>query len=415
VTDPNDEILAGVASDGDVETVTAELVVADAELAAVDRWRRPRHDRSAVHEERPLSAAAQRLVMEGIPPKTRETYNRAWGYYRNWGAEKFGEERVEEELLPSLESTMIEYITGLERLPVHNRCENGRQADGAVCTGHRPAPSTLWVWYSAVRMAHSIADPPYPWYGGKRLALAMNHYCEEMADKLGWQPKAAPRCWPEHLTAMVDLLDLDDEAAVQDRAQLLVGWYTGARASDLATYRIADVAFTPLGVDLTLRNSKTNKRVGRKVERRVLRPAFNADGTPSRYCAVVALDAWVNGVLRNKYRITQGALFRPYTKPSKSGSRCLLRGPRDELGFKMAGVSISDRVKSLAVAAGVPDAQWFSQHSLRRGRATHLRMLKVDQLAIARSLGWKNLPPATYMDEADAFDVTAPANVGLLV
>lgn len=392
------------------DAVDAELVPVGEDLDALARWRRPVRA-SDPHAERPLSAGAQRLVAAGIPTRTRETYARAWAHYWAWGVDRFSEDRVEEELLPSRESTLIEYLHGLEGLPVHVRCQSGRQADGTRCGGHRPAPSTMWVWYSAVRMVHGIADPPFPWYGAKRLALAMKAYSEEMALELGWEPNQAPRAWPQHIMAMVDSLDLADEAAIRDRAQMLVGWYTGGRASDLATYRISDVTFTPLGVDLTLRGSKTNKAVGRKVERRVLRP----DDANPKYCAVGALDAWVNGVLRTKHQITQGALFRPYTKPGLvSGRRTLLRGSRDDIGFKMAGVSISDIVKQAAIRAGVPDGEYFSQHSLRRGRASHLRSLKVDQLAIARALGWKGLPPAVYMEEADAFDDEAPANVGLL-
>jgi integrase len=386
------------------DVVNAELVVADDDLAALARWRRP-----APGQDRKLSAGAQRLVNAGIPDTTRNTYKRAWDHYSDWAAEYFGE-RYEEELLPSLQSTMIEYLHSWERLPVHNRCAGGRQANGDPCTGHRPAPSTMWIWYSSARMAHSLTDPPTAWFGGKQLALAMKAYSEKMATELGWEPNSAPRAWPENVMAMVDALDLDDEAHIRDRAILLVGWYTGARASDLATYRIGDVAFTPQGVYLTLRQSKTNKAVGKKVERRAIRPASNP-----AYDAVGALDAYINGVLRGRHNITQGALLRPYTRPGpKNGKRTLLRGHRDELGYRMAGVSISDIVKECAIRAGVPNAEYFTEHSLRRGRASHLRTLKVDSLAIGRALGWAGLPPTTYMEEAEAFDDDAPAAIGQL-
>lgn len=395
-------------NDDDLLTVDAELVPAgvDEDLAALERWRRPQA-RSYSGGDRPLSAGAQRLVSAGIPASTRDTYNRAWGHYWDYGVERFGFDRVEAELLPSRESTMIEYLHRLEGLPVHNRCAGGRQADGEPCLGHRPAPPSVWIWYSAVRLAHSIADPPWPWHGGKRLALAMKTYCEEMPLKLGWQPNAAPRAWPEHVMAMVDALDLEDLAHLRDRAQVLVGWYTGGRASDLATYRIADIEFVPDGAVLTLRGSKTNQAVGRVVERRYLRFATNP-----RYCAVRALTAWIAAL--RALGITQGALFRPFTKPSPTGKRVLLRGARDGLGYRMSSVSISDIVGQAAVRAGVPGGEHFTQHSFRRGRASHLRALGVDELGIARALGWKGRPPATYMEEAAAFDPAAPAAIGLL-
>lgn len=386
------------------DVVDAELVVADDDLTALSRYRRPEPRR-----ERPLSAGAQRLVTAGIPSSTRDTYRRAWGHYTDWGIDRFGD-RYEEELLPSSQHTMIEYLHSWERLPVHNRCNNGVQANGERCTGHRPAPATMWIWYSAARLAHELYDPPLAWYGGKKLSLAMKTYAEEMTLLLGWKPNTAPRAWPEHVTAMIDALDLEDEAHIRDRAQILVGWRTGARASDLATYRITDAERTPLGYDMMLRGSKTNKAVGKQIERRVIRPGPNP-----AYDAVAALDAWINGVLRGKHGITQGALFRPYTRPGqKNGRRTLLRAHRDDLGFKMAGVSISDIVKEAAIRAGVPNAEYFTQHSLRRGRASHLRALKVDSLAIGRALGWAGLPPKTYMEEAEAFDDDAPAAIGQL-
>ena len=80
----------------------------------------------------------------------------------------------------------------------------------------------------------------------------------------------------------------------------------------------------------------------------------------------------------------------------------------------MAGVSISDVVKESAIRAGVPDAEYFTEHSLRRGRATRLRELKFDSLTIGRALGWAGVPPKTYMEEAEMFDDEAPANAGFL-
>jgi integrase len=355
-------------------------------------------------DERPLSDGARALVMSGIPTSTLETYRRTWRPYDAWCEANGLSAR------PSAESTMIEYLRTWEYLPVHNRCHGGRQSSGDPCTGHRPAPSSMWIWYSSVRFYHSMATPTFAWFGGKKLALAMKGYRETMVNELGWTPNKAPRAWPEHVMAIVDAFDLDDPADVRDRALVLTGWYTGARASDLATYRIGDVAFTPRGVDLTLRASKTNRAVGKVTERRVLRP----DSESPRYCGVTAMQAWV-AMLRAEYGVTQGALFRPFSKPGqKTGVRALLRGHRDDISYKMSGVSISDAVRDGAIRAGVPDAEYFTEHSLRRGRASHLRTLKVDSLSIGRALGWAGLPPKEYLEEAEAFDDEAPANIGLL-
>jgi integrase len=211
--------------------------------------------------------------------------------------------------------------------------------------------------------------------------------------------------------AMVDAIDLDDPKGIRDRALILTNWDTAARASDLATYRISDVVFTPKGIDLSLRASKTNKAVGRVVERRFVRPNVSAP----QYCGVTALDAWVR-LLRTKFGISDGALFRPFAKPGKvNGRGDLLRGARDDLAYRMASTSVSDVIKYWAVAAGVPDGEYFTCHSLRRGRASHLRDLRVDSLAIARAFGW--VPGGAineYLEEADGFSDDAPSNLGLL-
>lgn len=357
-------------------------------------------------DEKPLSAGARELVAGGMPEKTRDTYRNAWNPYSLWC------KACRLQTLPSAESTMIEYLEHWRSLPVHNRCAGGRQQDGSPCRGHRPAPATMWIWYSAVRMAHELNNPPWAWYGGKRLALAMKSYSEEMTLKLGWVPNKAPRAWPEHVMAMVDALDLNDPKDLRDRAVLLTNWYTGGRASDLATYRITDVAFTPKGADLRLVDSKTNKAVGKVVERRAIQPV--PGGSP--YDGVVALREWIEWL--RAAGITQGALFRPFAKPSAAtgarGVGSLLRGHRDDLGYRMSSTSVSEIVSHWAVEAGVPDGQYMTCHSLRRGRATNLRELGVDQLAIGRALGWKGVPPKEYMEEAEQFAETAPSAVGLL-
>ncbi len=388
------------------DLVPVEGVVVSGRVAHPDAVRASFWDQTdGVHpDERPLSAGARELVLGGIPEKTRTTYGNAWSPFRDWCR------ACRLQTLPAAESTLIEYIEHWRGLPVHNRCFGGRQADGTKCPGHRPSPSSMWVWYAAVRMAHGLAAPPWPWYGGKRLALAMKSYSEEMVLKLGWKPNKAPRAWPAHVMAMVDALDLDDPMDLRDRAVMLVNWYTGGRASDLATYRITDAVFTPKGLDLQLVDSKTNKRVGKVVERRAIVPA---PGSP--YCGVDAVREWIAWLRR--HGITQGALFRPFSKPSAvTGIRgALLRGHRDDLGYRMSSTSISEIIRDRAVAAGVPDGEHMTSHSFRRGRATDLREKKVDSLAIGRALGWKGLPPAEYMEEAEQFDDAAPAAIGLLM
>lgn len=364
-----------------------------------------RHSPASAPDERPLTASAMGLVMKGIPAKTQETYENQWNRFSAWC------EVQQLAARPAAQSTMIQYLDEWRPLPVHNRCAGGRQEDGTPCTGHRPSPSTMWAWYSAVRFYHSMPEPPFAWYGGKRLAIAMKGYAKELTEDLGWTPNRAPRAYPEHVMAMVDALDLTDPRAVRDRAVILLGWYTAARASDVGTYRIADVEITPRDVaKLTLRSSKTNTDVGLKTELRVLHP-----NPLAAYDPVTAVEAWI-AMMRDRWNVRQGALFRPLTKPGpKSGLPALLRGARDATGYRMSSVSISEIITDRAVDAGIPTGEYFTMHSLRRGRASHLRELGYDRLSIARSFGWApNGSINTYMEEAEAESKESPTAGGLL-
>jgi hypothetical protein len=361
--------------------------------------------RPAAVDERPLSLGARRLVVSGIPAKTLSTYENAWNPFTAWCEANGLSAR------PAAQSTMIEYINHWVPLPVHNRCTSGRQANGDPCGGHRPAPSSLWVWYAAVRFYHSMPEPPFPWHGGKRLALAMKGYCEDMVNVYGWEPNKAPRAYPEHIVAMIDALDLDDPLHIRDRSVILTNWFTAARASDLATYRLSDALFNPRGVvELTLRDSKTNKSTGRRVEPRALHPNLEHPA----YCPVEALRAYVE--LLRRLGANQGALYRPWTKIGPNGAPPrLLRGHRDDPAYRMDGSTLSLIIERAAVRAGIPDGQYFTCHSLRRGRASFLHELGLDVADIARPHGWSpHGAVLEYIEEAEAGSPRSPFAMGLL-
>lgn len=336
-----------------------------------------------------LSPEARQLVVGGMNPNTLAAYAWQWYKFRLWC------DKHRRTWAPASQATMIEYLNHWRPLPIHNRCK---------CEHHRPAPTTAWLWYSAVRFYHAVGSPPLPWEIGKQLELAMIKYSTEMVDE-GWVPTRAPRAYDADVTKMVDALDLSTGDGLRDRAIILCGFYTAARASDLATYRITDIDRKPNGVEFQLRNSKTNKKVGKRIEQRRMR--YNT--VNPAYCGVRALDTWT-GYLDKTHGITDGALFRPFDKHHN-----LLRGPQDATGYKMAGTNISRVVKMAAIEAGLPNASSYTEHSLRRGRATQQRELGMDPIEIARAYGW--VPGGSileYLEEAEGWSPTAVGSVGLL-
>lgn len=335
-----------------------------------------------------LSPEARQLVVAGMNRNTLMAYAWQWWKFRQWCDKKH------RTWAPVNQNTMIEYLNLWRPLPIHNRCK---------CQHHRPAPSTMWLWYSAVRFYHAVGSPPLPWDVGKNLELAMTAYAEEMVDG-GWKPSKAPRAYDSDVTRMVDALDLSTGDGLRDRSIILTDFYTAARASDMATYRIGDAERRPFGVELQLRNSKTNKKVGRKIEVRRMR--YNT--VNPAYCGVRALDAYVGWLA--EHGVTEGALYRPFDKHHN-----LLRGPQDRTDYKMAGTNISRAVKMAAFDAGLPNWQLITAHSLRRGRATQQRELGIDPIEIARAYGW--VPGGSiieYLEEAEGWSPTAPGSVGAL-
>jgi integrase len=85
---------------------------------------------------------------------------------------------------------------------------------------------------------------------------------------------------------------------LRDRALLLVGFAAALRRSELVALDVADVAFVPEGLILTLRRSKTDAE-GRGVKIAI------PFGSSERTCPVLTLGAWLKAV-----GIETGAVFR---------------------------------------------------------------------------------------------------------
>jgi integrase len=336
-----------------------------------------------------LPQSARELILRGIPPKTLETYARAWRPFRRWcEAERLT-------FAPVHEHTMIRYVDTWRDRPVHVRCK---------CREHRPAPSSMWVWYAAVRFYHGVGSPPLPWECGENLTRAMLGYADEMVNDYDWRPHRAPRAEDSDVTAMVDALDLSTFKGLRDRAIILTNFYTAARASDLATYRMRDMAVNARGVELTLSASKTNRNPGKKFE---VRRVYNNRHRP-QYDGVQALTTYAAAA--RSLGLGGGALFLPTTKhQGPMVSRAL--DPR----YKMDTTTMTEVIQEAAKRAGLDNWADYTCHSLRRGRATQQRELGVDPIEIARAYGW--VPGGSilvYLEEAEAGAPNAPGMVGML-
>lgn len=321
-----------------------------------------------------LSPDAAERIRSGIPQSTWDTYLRQWQKFSSWC------ERTLRTPLPVTEHVMCEYVQYLSTL------------------SPRPAPSTLWIWYSAVRFVHRMGSPPAPWECGKRLELAIRSYVNEMID-MGWRPKKAPRAFPHYVQQMTDCCDLSTIGGIRDKSIILVGFLTAARASHMRTYRIADVHRQPGGLDFWLPRSKNDPDAAGKHF-----PVAKNDDHP-QYCPVRATRAWMKAL--DELGHTSGALYRPleYGRLSLASA---------DPAFKMSGFALTKVVRKYGRLAGLGND--FTMHSLRRGYASWLRELGFDQLAIARGLDWSPNSKSIleYLEEVDRWAEEAPALVARL-
>ena len=205
-----------------------------------------------------LPDSARRPVLRGKSEHTLRAYPRAFGWWVRFA------EQHHITTMPAPQNAMIRMLDSWELLPVHVKCAGGRQADGTPCGGHRPSPSAVWIWYSAMKWFHGIGEPPLPWEGEVKLADAITDYTKRTKDD-GWSASKAPWAFPHEIRGMVDAAHaVPDTVLAPARrdmiaALVLIGYLTGDRALDLARYRLSDIEYLPGGIQLTLARSKASK------------------------------------------------------------------------------------------------------------------------------------------------------------
>lgn len=193
-------------------------------------------------------------------------------------------------------------------------------------------------------------------------------------------------------------LELDDlKAAVdglppglvglRDRAVLLLGWSIAQRRADIAALDVSDLEWTPEGMLVTVRRSKTDQEGrGHRI------PVERVGG---RWCPVAALEAWLAEIP------SEGPIVRKVVRHGK------------EIGERMSGDDVSRIVKA-AVASIGKDPDLYGGHSLRRGFVTSAKKNGRDLDAIMRTTGHKSVQQVRrYIEVADPFE--SPTAASMLV
>src|SRR5579872_7258666 len=155
----------------------------------------------------------------------------------------------------------------------------------------------------------------------------------------------------------------DSVLGLRDRALVLTGFAGAFRRSELARICVSDLSFTPEGVVIDLRVSKTDQEgAGRKVG-----IPFGKD---SSTCPVLSLQAWLKAA-----KITEGPVFR---RVDRNGNPSRHRELHKD--------SIGKLLKRAAARAGM-NVDPLGGHSLRAGCVTQAAMNGVREFVIMKQTG----------------------------
>lgn len=175
----------------------------------------------------------------------------------------------------------------------------------------------------------------------------------------------------------------------RDRALLLIGFAGAFRRSELVSLDVADLAFTPEGLLLTLRRSKTDQEAA---GRQIAIPF----GSHAQTCPVRALRAWLDAAA-----ITEGPVFRPVDRHGNVRP------------MRLSGHAVANVVKRCVAPVGLNVAD-FSGHSLRAGFVTSAARAGEPERRIMRQTGHKSIEMVLrYVRQANAFTDNAALSLGL--
>ncbi len=173
----------------------------------------------------------------------------------------------------------------------------------------------------------------------------------------------------------------------RNRALILIGYAGALRRTELVSIDLEDVLFTPDGIRLTIRKSKTDQEgAGQCIG--------IAHG--GALCPVRALRAWLESS-----GIASGPVFRSVSRHGHVSAA------------RLTDQVVANVVKAYAGAAGL-DSSKYAGHSLRAGLVTQAAINGVQELAIMKQTRHKSSDMLRkYIREANLFRDNASARIGL--
>ena len=208
--------------------------------------------------------------------------------------------------------------------------------------------STLERRLASISQAHKTAGHESPALVSKEPLHSV--WSGIVRSKSTRRDKVAP-VMTDDIKLMVQHLKRDDDTgeltlhSLRDRAILLIGYAGALRRSELANLRASDLQYTPEGIRILLRKSKTDQTGAGHI-------LGLANGSHPATCPVRSLRQWIRVA-----HIYDGPVFRPIDRHGNIKAKAI------------TGHSIALIVKKACLRAGLPP-EIYSGHSLRAGFAT---------------------------------------------
>ncbi len=321
-------------------------------------------------ELKDLAGKAIEYHDSALSENTRKAYQRGWEDFLSF-CEEHGLEAA-----PASERTLALYLS--------DRAED-------------LATSTLSQRMAAIQHVHDERGLESP-----TRSKTVQNVMRGIRRELDQAPEHAPPLLTEHIKNVVDALagtgsppsGTEAEAAWlrgrRDRALILTGFAGAFRRSELATLRQEHIDSRPDGLLVTVPESKTDQEgKGQLVAIRRIED--------SGYCPVKALRRWVAVA-----SIEEGAIFRGVPRSGIIS--------RDAI----TGRTVGNAVKQAAEAAGLPQADSYTGHSLRAGHITQASMEGAPDAAIqAQSRHESDRAFREYVRPQKLLENTSSAHLGL--
>ena len=310
-----------------------------------------------------LSAAALDRLDRSIPENTKNAYRRQARDFIAWCQERG------RATMPASAQTLADYVSHL--------CDQDK------------APSTIEQAIATIRVAHREAG--HDGQPDTRAALRILKTHKRDRAEQGKRKRKAPPVTLNVLRAMVDVANPATLAGRRDRVMLVLGFAMMARRSELAALRIEDVAFTDDGLTVLIRKSKTDQdAAGAEVN---IPHGVHPDTDPVR-----VVRAWLDVL---------GAADGPLL-------RAINRWDQVQPGG-LSGAAINERVRKLAIEAGVPNAVAFTAHGLRAGGPTEAAKAGQPVSFIAEHGRWSKTSPQVmeYIRPVDKWRDNPMRGIGL--